>query len=63
MARGGEVGRSGGLLQEEGPDRQQLLRVRQAHFLVGLQSGLPLDIVLEGLTGDLVVESGLRMWR
>lgn len=39
---------------------QHLVRVRQTHFLVGLQSGLTLDIVLEGLTRNVVVERSLR---
>ena len=31
----------------------------ETHLLVGLQGCLTLDIVLQGLTGNLVVERGL----
>ena len=40
--------------------RQHLVWVREAHFLVRLQGRLPLHIVLQRLTGDLVVERCLR---
>ena len=43
--------------------RQHLVWVREAHFLVRLQGRLPLHIVLQRLTGDLVVESSLRECR
>merc|ERR1719158_1795523 len=39
--------------------RQHLVWVREAHFLVRLQGRLPLHIVLQRLTGDLVVERSL----
>ena len=40
--------------------RQHLVWVRETHFLVRLQGRLPLHIVLQRLTGDLVVERCLR---
>ena len=43
--------------------RQHLVWVRETHFLVRLQGRLPLHIVLQRLTGDLVVESSLRECR
>ena len=55
--------RKAGLPPRSSKTRQHLVWVRETHFLVRLQGRLPLHIVLQRLTGDLVVESSLRECR